>query len=59
MVDVRLSEQDVGGLCLGSCCMAGDFSLRLKMAVYDIYVFQAILCGCKARWLKESDMGIL
>ena len=42
----------MGVLSLGS-------TLKLKVAVYESYVGPAILYGCKAWWLKESEMGIL
>ena len=35
------------------------FSLRLKRVVYESYARPAILYGCEAWCLNESEMGIL
>ena len=52
----------IGGLSLRSavsCCMAGDFYLRLKGAVYGSYVWTVILYGSESLCLKEGEIGIL
>ena len=59
---LRLPEQNVAGLCIGSavsCCMIGDLQKKLKGAVCMNHMRLALLHGSEAQCQKESEMAIL